>query len=512
MGIPEDTLRYLFNNMMDAFAGVGLDGRIVTCNDLFCDMVGYSRQELLSMTYQDLTPEKWHRFEADILRDQVLPRGYSDVYQKEYRHRNGTVFPVELRVCLHRDPMGVPDCMWAIVRDISERKCMEEALRASEERYRAVLEDQTEVISRFLADGTLTFVNDVYCRFFGRSREDLLGKKWQPHALAEDVKAIEGKLAGLSPDNPVVVVENRVYSSRGHVHWMQFSNRGFFDTAGILLEIQSVGRDITELKRAEEERLELERRLQRAIRMESIGVLAGGIAHDFNNLLSVILGNLDLAMMGLPPESPIRERLIQAAEVGERAAHLIRQMLAYAGKRMMMMETTDLNRIIGENEERLRDAVSGSAVLALRPAKSLPPIQGDREQLLQVVMDLMSNAAEAMDGPPGIITLSTGEVACDQGMLELSRVEEKPAPGRFVYLEVADNGCGMDEETQQRLFEPFFSTKFLGRGLGMSAVMGIVRAHGGTILLTSAPGRGTTIRVLLPVLTSASSPPEAAPG
>lgn len=500
MGVPDDVMKILYENMMDAFGGVDMEGRILACNDLFCSMVGYSREELISMNYRDITPEKWHRLEADITRDQVLTRGYSDIYQKEYRRKDGTVFPVELRICLHRDAAGKPSCMWAIVRDISERTRMEQALRASEERYRAVVEDQTEVITRFLADGTFTFVNDVYCRFFGKRREELLGKKWQPSALAEDVEVIEGKLAGLSPDNPVTVIENRVRSGQGQVRWMQFVNRGFFDGVGNLLEIQSVGRDITERRKAEDERLEMERRLQSAQRMESIGVLAGGIAHNFNNMLSVILGNLDLALMGLPPQSPVRDRIVQAGEMGERAAHLIRQMLAFAGKGMMMMEATDLNRILSDHEERLRSSVAENAVLAFRPAESLPVIQVDREQILQVVVDLMSNAAEAMDGSPGIITLSTGEVACDGEMLERSLIDEKPEPGRFVYLEVADNGCGMDEETQRRLFEPFFTTKFLGRGLGMPAVMGIVRAHHGAVLLKSAPGKGTTVRVLLPVL------------
>jgi PAS domain S-box-containing protein len=629
MGIPEDVLRNLYANMMDAFAGVDMSGRIVMCNEVFCAMLGYSREELLTMTYRDLTPKKWHRMEADIFRDQILVKGYSDIYEKEYQRRDGTVFPVELRTCLHRDETGAPSGMWAIVRDITERKRMEEALRASEERYRAVVDDQTEVISRFRADGSLTFVNDVYCRFFGRKREDLLESKWQPQALPEDISVIEEELATLAPENPVVVIENRVYSGLGHVHWMQFVNRGFFDDAGRLVEIQSVGRDITERRRAEqhlalmsfalntireeaylidehtalqyvneescralgysraelltlkaadidplrgpdewplhwrnllsqgsltyesvhrtregreypveinscyfeydgrgydlclarniterkgaeEERLKMERRLQHARKMESLGVLVGGIAHDFNNLLSVILGNLDLALMKLPPGSPVRDRIIQAGEVGQHAAHLIRQMLAYVGKGLLLPEETDLNDIIHRNAEQFRETVAGRAILALRTAPALPPIQADREQILQVIIDLITNASEAMGASQGIITLSTGVVDCDQSLLERSRIEEKPPPGRFVYLEVSDTGCGMDEETQSRVFEPFFSTKFLGRGLGMSAVMGIVRVHNGAILLESEPGKGATFRVLLPVFTPSSVSPEAA--
>jgi len=629
MSISEEVLRNIYENLMDAFACVDMSGRIRMCNDLFCAMLGYTREELFSMTYSDVTPGKWHAFESGIISSQVLVRGFSDIYEKEYRRKDGTDFPVELRACLLRDESGAPDGMWAIVRDISERKRMQEALRASEERYRAVVEDQTEVIARFLADGALTFVNDVYCRFFGKPRGELLGTKWQPHAFPADVAAIEEKLGGLSPDNPVAVIENRAYSGNGHLHWMQFVNRGFFDSEGRLTEIQSVGRDITERRRAEqhlalmnfaldmvheeaclidedgsfryvneescralgypreellglkvadieicrtreewiahwwelvksgvltyetrhrrrdgreypvevnacyfeyegrgyglylsrditerrrveEERLALEGRLQHARRMESLGVLAKGIAHDFNNLLTAVLGNLDLALARLPLDSPARERIMKSAEAGRRAAQLVGQILAYAGKGMFIPEVTDLNRLIRENEELFRTAAA-SAVLKIQASACLPAVRADGEQLLQVIMNLVTNASEALVTSPGVITLGTGVMECDAGLLSRSRIDEIPAPGPFVYLEVSDTGCGMDAETQGRIFEPFFTTKFIGRGLGMSAVMGIVRRHHGAILLDSEPGRGSTFRVLLPVSPPSPHPAEEVP-
>ncbi len=630
MGIPEEVLRNLYDNMMDAFGGVDMSGRIVMCNELFCNLLGYSREELLSMSYTDLTPEKWHQFEADIVREQVLVRGYSDIYEKEYRRRDGVIFPVELRTCLHRDATGSPRGMWAIVRDISERKRLEEALRASEERYRAVVEDQTEVICRFLADGTITFVNDVYCRFFGKTREGLVGDKWQPNAFEPDVLLIEEQLRELSPENPLMFIENRVYSGLGHLHWMQFVNRGFFDQEGKLIEIQSVGRDITERRRAEqhlslmnfalnmvheeaylfndaanfryvneeacralgysqeellgfsladidpafqpekwpeqwhrlvnqgvltyesrhrtrdgreypvelnvsfieydghgyglylarditgrkrleEERLETERRLQQAKKMESLGVLVGGIAHDFNNRLMVILGNLNLAIRKLPAESEVRDWLSQAELVSQRAVPLIRQMLAYAGKGLLQQTEIDLNSIILEDANLFLSKLAETAELAIRTAPELPPIQADREQIQQVIINLITNASEAMNDLPGTITLSTGVIDCDQVLLSRSIIDEIPPPGRFIYLEVTDTGCGMDEETKRRLLEPFFTTKFPGRGLGMSAVMGIVRMHRGAILLESAPDRGTTFRVLLPANPPADSSQEVKP-
>ncbi len=383
--------------------------------------------------------------------------------------------------------------------EVAERKNMEAALRESEERYRSVVEDQTEVISRFMVDGTFTFVNEVFCRFFGKTGRELLGRKWQPVAVPEDVPLIEEQLRSLSPSNPVAVIENRTYSGSGQVRWMQFVNRGFFDGEGRLIEIQSVGRDITNLKRAEEERLEMERKLLRKRKLESLGVLAGGIAHDFNNLLSGILGNLDLALMGLPSDSSVRAEIEQSLQAGQRAADLIRQMLAYLGKGLFVLKEIDLNDVVCENAALFRTCVARNVELNITTTPDLPLIKADKGQIQQVVMNLITNGSEAIGSNPGTITLHTGIQECDEAYLSRSRVEEKPQAGWFVYVEVSDSGCGMDEETQRRLFEPFFTTKFIGRGLGLSAVLGIVREHKGAIFIESDIERGSNFRILFPV-------------
>jgi two-component system cell cycle sensor histidine kinase/response regulator CckA len=383
--------------------------------------------------------------------------------------------------------------------DVAERKNMEAALRESEERYRSVVEDQTEVISRFLSDGTFTFVNEVFCRFFGKTGRDLLGRKWQPQAVPEDVPLIEEQLRSLSPSNPVAVIENRIYSGSGQLRWMQFANRGLFDNEGRLVEIQSVGRDITDRKRAEEERLEMERKLLHKRKLESLGVLAGGIAHDFNNLLSVILGNLDLALQALPSVSPVREDIEQAVQASQRAVDLVRQMLAYLGKGLFVLKEIDLNNVVCETAALFGTTAARNVALNITTTPDLPLIKADERQIRQVVMNLINNASEAIGTNPGAITLGTGLLECDDAYLSRSRVEEKPQAGRFVYVEVSDTGCGMDEDTQQRLFEPFFTTKFIGRGLGLSAVLGIVREHKGAIFLESDVERGSTFRILFPV-------------
>ena len=264
--------------------------------------------------------------------------------------------------------------------------------------------------------------------------------------------------------------------------------------------VAELERQIAGRKRSEQQRLELERRLLHSQKLESLGVLAGGIAHDFNNILMAILGNLDLALRKLSPVSPARSNIEQSAQAARRATDLTRQMLAYSGKGKFVVKPMDLSELVQENAHLFRTGIARTTTLDLRLARSLHAIEADAGQVQQVIMNLITNASEAIGDRPGVITVSTGERECDGEFLRSSRLDEVPPAGRFVYLEVADTGCGMDEQTQQRLFDPFFSTKAAGRGLGMSAILGIVRGHRGAIFVESIPEQGTTVRIFFPAL------------
>ena len=256
--------------------------------------------------------------------------------------------------------------------------------------------------------------------------------------------------------------------------------------------------DITARKRAEQERFEVERQLLHAQKLESLGVLAGGIAHDFNNLLLAILGNLNLALIGLGRETPVRPHLEGAMLAASKAADLTRTMLAYSGKGWFAVRDVGLNELVEENAHLFTMAVGGRIDLRLELDPGVPPIEADAGQLQQVVMNLITNAAEAIGDAPGTVILATGVLDADATLLGRSRIEQRARPGRFVWIEVSDTGSGMSKETQERLFDPFYTTKLSGRGLGMPAVLGIMRAHQGAILVKSRPGQGTVIRVLFP--------------
>jgi PAS domain S-box-containing protein len=241
-------------------------------------------------------------------------------------------------------------------------------------------------------------------------------------------------------------------------------------------------------------------------KLESIGVLAGGIAHDFNNLLHVVLGNADIALSRLPPRSPAREPLEEVVRATIRAADLTRQMLAYSGKGAFVIRHLDLSNEVREMATLLRTAISKQASLVWELASNLPAVNADPTQIRQIVMNLITNASDSLNEMGGTIALRTGVVQRQ----ELTNTQfgapvygEDPLSGGedlFVYLEVSDTGGGMTPNTLKRIFDPFFSTKFAGRGLGLAAVMGIVRSHQGLIRIRTEPGEGTTFRVLFPAV------------
>jgi PAS domain S-box-containing protein len=264
-------------------------------------------------------------------------------------------------------------------------------------------------------------------------------------------------------------------------------------------------RDITERKQAEEDRMQLERQLQHAQKLESLGVLAGGIAHDFNNLLTSILGSAELALLDLDGRHPVRERLAVIRDASVRASELCRQMLAYSGKGSFVVEPVDLSALVDGMRELLRVSVARRAALTSELGADLPTVRADATQLRQILLNLVINASEALGEAAGTVTIRTGVERCDRSVLRSGVLGEELSEGRYVWLEVLDTGCGMDEPTRARIFDPFFSTKFAGRGLGLASALGIVRSHRGTILVDSAPGRGSRFRVLLPAAEPAAA-------
>ncbi len=253
-----------------------------------------------------------------------------------------------------------------------------------------------------------------------------------------------------------------------------------------------------ERKRAEDERRALGARVLRSQKMESLGVLAGGIAHEFNNLLQSILGSAGLAGQMLPPDSQIQHQVRAIEKAADGAAELTRQMLAYAGKGRFIVEDVDLSAQVDDVARYLPATVAEDVEIRYGLSRELPPITADAAEIRQMVGNLVTNAVEALDGMPGHVTVRTWVERISPSFLRTTILGEDLPPGEYVILEVADTGSGMDADTVARIFDPFFSTKFTGRGLGLAAVIGIVRENRGAIRVESEPGMGTSVRILLP--------------
>ncbi|MDD2735879.1 MAG: response regulator [Desulfuromonadaceae bacterium] len=256
--------------------------------------------------------------------------------------------------------------------------------------------------------------------------------------------------------------------------------------------------EITIRKQAEDERNKMENKMQQTQKLESLGVLAGGIAHDFNNILTAIIGNAELALLRVNKESPGVDNLHKIEEAAARAADLAKQMLAYSGKGKFVIENINLNLLLEDMLHMLEVSISKKAVLRLNLIPDLPTVEADATQIRQIIMNLVINASEAIGEKSGVIAVTTGCMDCNKEYLKDVWLDENLSQGLYVYLEIADTGCGMDTHTLAKLFDPFFTTKFTGRGLGMAAVLGIVRGHKGAIKVHSEPGRGTSFKILLP--------------
>jgi signal transduction histidine kinase/CheY-like chemotaxis protein len=283
----------------------------------------------------------------------------------------------------------------------------------------------------------------------------------------------------------------------GSPRWFATRGQVLRDAAGKPVRIVAVTTDVTERRRADQEREAIDRQLLDAQKWESLGVLAGGVAHDFNNILTVVLGSAGLARKGLPQFSPAGAYLEQIEQACRRAADLCRQLLAYTGRGQNPVGKTDLNQLITDTAALLEVSASKAVAVRFELAADLPLVTADGAPVRQVLVNLVMNAAEA-------IGEMTGEVVISTRLKEITSTSPAgyhlpPRPGRYVRLTVSDTGPGIPPDVRTRMFDPFFTTKFAGRGLGLAAVLGIVRAHQGGIAVETGTGRGTTFEVLWPV-------------
>jgi len=489
-----------YRNLFEA-ARVGLyqtrivDGKMMEANSALVHLMGYDTKEDFLREFR--TSEHYADPERrNELLQQLQQNGSVDWFELDATRRDGSVVPIAISATIYPD-RGVLE---GFVVDLSRQKEAERALFHTQQSYRDLVETVEDWIWEVDTNGVYTYASPAVTDVLGYEPLEIVGKTpfdFMSATEAERVAAIFDELG--AAQQRIVALQNVCRHKDGNEVVLETSGVPFFDADGRLAGYRGVDRDITARVRAEEGRRDLEIQLQHAQKLESLGVLAGGIAHDFNNILVAILGNANLALAELPPNAATRENLVGIETAAKRAAELCKQMLAYAGQGRFVVEPVNLSLVVEEMAHILEVSISKRAVLKYHFEPGLPLIQADAAQVHQVVMNLITNAGDAIGGRPGVIAVSTGSVECDRTYLDCVFGGRGMAEGSYVYLDVTDTGVGMDEETIKRIFEPFFTTKFAGRGLGLAATMGIVRGHKGTLHVTSELGKGSTFKVLFPV-------------
>ncbi len=492
----------IVESSQDAIIGKDLNGIVLTWNRGATDVYGYAAHEMIGLSMSVLLPEDRPGEEIELLA--LIGRGErAEHFETVRRTKSGKLIEVSLTISPINDSFGQPIGASHVARDISDRKWRDQQLR----HFASIVESSEDAIISKKLEGTILTWNTAAEKMFGYTPAEAIGATMAfllpPDRLNEEAEILELIARGERVEH----FETVRLTKKGELINVSLTISPVRDATGKISAASHVARNITERKR-------IDQHLQHTQKLESLGVLAGGVAHDFNNLLTGILANTSLALEILPDGDPTRSILRDVVSAGEQASHLTRQLLAYAGKGQFVVEPLNVSVLVREISKLIRISVSRNVQLRLELRDELPLVEADASQIRQLVMNLILNGAEAIgEEENGTVLVTTGVQVIDAHYL-LAVAEPPPGMriGTYISLEVHDTGCGMDSVTLARIFDPFYTTKFTGRGLGLAAVQGIVRGHNGMLNVYSHPGKGTSFKVLFPAVEGAVAIPIAGPG
>ncbi len=493
----------ILKHAFDAVVTIDRDSKILSWNKKAESTFGWSEQEAVSQNLVELIiPERYqkqHLAGVKKLAETGVPGSLLETRAKCFAlHRDGEEIAVELSISQHI--LNNQHYFTAFIQNITENLKAEHALKEAEKRL-----TQAQSMAKIgsweldLLENKLIWSDEIYHIFeidketFGASYDAFL-EAIHP----EDRDSVNDAYTNSLKTQKPYQIDHRLLMRDGRIKYVRESCESFFDPNGN--PVRSVGtvQDISKQVENQHEKDIMNTEMEHMQRLESLGVLAGGIAHDFNNILAVIMTNAELASLQLNEASPVLGHINHVIRASEKASFLCKQMLAYSGKGQYSVEPVILSDLVEEMGQLLSTNIPDNITLHTSLDKSLPAIDADTSQLIQVIMNLILNASEAIGDNEGEISISTGSVEIRASEILKKFLKSKLSAGKYIFLKVSDNGSGMSEETLDHLFEPFFTTKFTGRGLGMSAVLGIVHGHGGDIIVSSEPDKGSQFELYFP--------------
>jgi PAS domain S-box-containing protein len=495
----EQRFRSVVESLGEGFVITDLDGAILFANTRMAELSGYGLEEMLGKSCRELlVPPSLYSEHQSRLRERS--RGVAEHYETQIQRRDGGSSWVEVNSTPFRDHSGRIVGVLDAVTDITARKWAEEALRASERRYRLLFERNLAGVYRITRDRKVLDCNDACARLFGYvCREELLAYgTWDFHPNPDSWQSM---LDQLNEHAKLTNLETPLRRKDGSTVWVLENATLTESENGYGPIIEGSLFEITERK-------SLEDQLRQAQKMEAVGRLAGGVAHDFNNLLTVITGYARLLLDRLDRESPMRSSLNEIKKAADRAGALTSQLLAFSRHQAVEPQVLDLNDVVRNVEGMLCRLIGEDLQLVTRLTPGEAQIEADQSQIEQVIFNLIVNARDAMPEGGGV-TIATERVELDAAQ---ARQQNVPKAGSYVTLSITDTGCGMTPETQAHIFEPFFTTKEVGKGtgLGLATVYGIVSRGRGYIRVNSAPDKGSTFCLYFPRVEASTEVSDAA--
>jgi two-component system, cell cycle sensor histidine kinase and response regulator CckA len=459
------------------------DGLYIDINEGFTSLTGYTREEAIGKT--SLALNLWKNpADRQRLVDMLTETGYVQNMEAQFVLKNGQVKVGLMSARVLR--INNENTLLTITRDITDRKLVEEALRESERRFRDLSEMLPEAVFETDHHLNITYGNQRALDLYGYCRQEIGSLNGLDLVIPEDRARAVANLAMRMNGKDPGSVEYQGLKKDGSTFPVRF-NANIILNKGQFAGLRGMLIDLTESKKAELEKARIESRYRQAQKVEAIGRLAGGVAHDLNNILTPIIGYSELLRDGFSPNDQRRDYINQITRAGYGARDLVHQLLAFSRKQTLEYKPLNLNKVLTGFQKLLRRTIREDIEMTIALSPDIPTVDADIGQIEQIIMNLCVNAQDAMPGG-GKLTLET------------SVAEPDDFTGRHVFLTVSDNGCGMDNDTCEHIFEPFFSTKGeKGTGLGLATVYGIVKQHGGNIWVTSTSGMGTVFKVSLPV-------------